>query len=315
MKPATMQLSSREPCIQNGLKHADPDKQPFKYRLAKAFNEMQSAEAGHLMVNFDFKSFHAQTLACEAGDADYLRLAKIDVHSFVTCHFLRNPERNNLLSMSDADLKGFFKELKRDKQFKFVRDFKAKRAILGLGFGMGARKLYQMNLEDFASEGEAKTLMNLILESLFPKLKRYQIEIRGVAAEQKFLQNKYGVLRRFYDVQRWDRKQQKMVGGDQAEAAVAFLPASSAFGHIRDVMHRIRANGWDTRYQLVNSIHDSLVFHCPSTLVDACVAEITEEMSKPSTILVYPKCAPLGLSVETEANIGPNLAEMVEFQN
>ena len=313
LKPATMQLSSRSPNTQNGLKHADPDKQPFKYRLAKAFNGMQAAEDGHLMVNFDLKSFHAQTLACEAGDPDYLRLAKIDVHSFVTCHFTRNPERHNLLAMSNADLKGFFSELKRDRAFKFIRDFKAKRAILGLGFGMGARKLYQMNQEDFASESEAKKLMELILEELFPKLKRYQHAIRLKAAEEKMLINKFGVLRRFFDVTRWDRKSQKWASGDQAEAAVAFLPASSAFGHVRDIMHTLHDNGWDDRYQCVNTIHDSLVFHCPRPLVEECVANVRGLMELPSKVLIY-SVAPNGLDVEAEASVGPDLANMEEFQ-
>jgi len=185
--------------------------------------------------------------------------------------------------------------------------------ILGLGFGMGARKLYQMNLEEFASEAEAKKLMELILIGLFPKLKKYQNEIRAKAAEQGYLQNRYGTLRRFYDCQRWDRKQQKFVSGDQAEAAVAYLPASSAFGHMRDVMHRIREKGWDERYQLVNTIHDSLVFHCPEELVEECVVSVGAEMEKPSTVLIYPKCAPSGLSVEVEASVGSDLAHMEEY--
>jgi DNA polymerase I-like protein with 3'-5' exonuclease and polymerase domains len=312
MKPATLQLSSREPNVQNGIKHGKNENQ---LRLAKAFAAMQCAESGHLMVNFDFKSFHAQTLACEAGDPDYLRLAKIDVHSFVTCHFVKYPKRDELWGMSDAALRELFKELKQDEGFKFIRDFKAKRAILGLGLGMGARKLYQMNLEDFANEAEAKKLMELILIGLFPKLKKYQNEIRAKAAEQGYLQNKYGTLRRFYDCQRWDRKQQKFVSGDQAEAAVAYLPASSAFGHMRDVMHRIREKGWDERYQLVNTIHDSLVFHCPKELVEECVESVGAEMEKPSTVLIYPKCAPGGLSVEVEAMVGRDLAHMEEYHN
>ncbi len=312
MKPATLQLSSREPNVQNGLKHGKNENQK---RLAKAFAAMQAAEPGHMMVNFDFKSFHAQTTACEAGLPDYLRLAKIDIHSFVTCHYLRLPERVGLIDRPDEEMKEIFKRLKKDETFKFTRDFKAKRTILGIQFAMFWRKLYQLNSEDFENEKEAKQLWELIMEQLFPGLKVWQNKMRAKAAEDKFLQNKFGTLRRFYDVQRWDRKQQKMVGGDQAEAAVAFLPASNAFGHIRDVMHRIRDRGWDTRYQLVNSIHDSLVFHVPVALVGECCDNITTEMSKPSEVLIYPKCAPLGLSVEAEASVGPDLAHMEEINS
>lgn len=309
-KPATWQTSSRAPNIQNGLKHG---KSPFQKQLANSFNAMQRSEPGHVMVNVDAKSFHAQTTACEAGLADYLRLAKIDIHSFVTCHYIKHPERHNLLALPDAELMGFFKQQKKDPAFKEIRDVKAKRTILGIQFAMFWRKLYQLNPEDFNGESEARKLWELIMVDLFPGLGVWQREVRRKAAEDGFLQNRYGAIRRFYDIERWDRKQQKMVSGEQAEAAVAFLPASSAFGYMRDVMLKLRDMGWDERYQLVNSIHDSLVFHCPVLLVDECCSLVTSEISKPSEILRYPIC-PDGLSVEAEASYGPDLANMTEWR-
>ena len=310
-RPATWQTSSRMPNIQNGLKHG---KTPFQKTLAKAFNRMQAAEDGHLMVNFDFKSFHAQTTALEAGLPDYLRLAKIDIHSFVTCNYLKLPERVGLISRSDEEMKDLFKFLKKDEKFKFTRDYKAKRTILGIQFAMGANKLYQLNPDDFDSLSEAKAIHSLIMEELFPGLKTFQNAMRQRAHEDKKLVNKYGAIRWFYDTLRWDRNKQKWAPGDQAEAAVAFLPASHAFGHVRDVMLEMREQGWDERYQCVNTIHDSLVFHCPKSLVDECVHNIRELMEKPSSVLVYAKTAPNGLSVEAEAAVGRNLAEMEEVK-
>lgn len=309
---ATLQTSSKAPNVQNGLKHAP--KGSIKEKLRDAFSAMQQAEPGHLMVNFDLKSFHAQTTACEFGLPDYLRLAKIDIHSFVTCHYLKLPERHGLLERPDQEMRDLFKQLKKDDRFKYTRDYKAKRTILGIQFAMFWRKLYQLNPDDFENEREARALWELIMVDLFPGLKKGQERMKELATEQKFLQNKYGAIRRFYDVQRWDRKQQKFVGGDQAEAAVAFLPASSAFGHVRDILHRIRAHGWDDRFQLVNSIHDSLVFHCPERDVDECVALVQAEMEKPSSVLIYPGVAPNGLDVEAEASVGESLAEMKEYR-
>lgn len=306
-KPATLQTSSKAPNIQNGLKHAPHGS--LKERMARGFAAMQQAEDGHLMMNFDMKSFHAQTTACEAGLADYLRLAKIDIHSFVTCHYLRLPERIGLYERPDEEMREIFKQLKKDSHFKFVRDYKAKRTILGIQFAMWYRKLYQLNPEDFDGEREAKALWELIMLQLFPGLRVWQDRVREEAHEQGLLRNKFGAIRRFYDVKHWDRKSQRMVNGDEAEAAVAFLPASSAFGHMRDVMLRIREQRWDERYQLVNSIHDSLVFHCPIELVDECRVNITAEMQRPSDVLRYSIC-PDGLSVEAEASVGESMAEM-----
>lgn len=317
-RPATWQTSSKSPNAQNGLKRGKTDSQKVR---VKAFNKMQKAEEGHLLLNFDAKSFHAQTTACEAGLPDYLRLAKIDIHSFNACHFIKHPERNNLLKFSDGDLKGLFKELKGDKviwtngmTFKEIRDGKTKSAGLGIGFGMRGRKLYKTYTEDFASIAEAEAIWNLIMRELFPGLLKWQEEVKRRAAEDRFLLSKFGAIRRFFDVERWDRRSQKMMGGDQAEAAIAFLPAANAFGDIRDMLITLDDMGALDKFQLCNSVHDSIQFHCPIGLVEECVATVMPVMEAPNKTLIY-SIAPGGLDVEAEASVGPNLAEMVEYKN
>ena len=321
--PATWQMASKSPNVQNGLKHAPHNS--LKEVIALGFNRMQHARPGHMMMNFDFKSFHAQTTACEAGLGDYLRLAKIDIHSFVACHYLRLPERVGLLERPDEEMAAIFKRLKKDQHFKYIRDFKAKRTILGIQFAMFWRKLYQLNPEDFEGEKEARKLWELIMVDLFPGLGKWQQSVKNLVGGEYdrggnlitpgtgFLENKFGAVRRFYDVHRWSHAYQKVVGGDDAEAAVAFLPASSAFGHVRDVLLSIRSEGLDERYQLVNSIHDSLVFHCPNDYVAECATRITGYMSAPSTTLIYPICLG-GLSVEAECSVGVDLASMGEWK-
>jgi hypothetical protein len=178
---------------------------------------------------------------------------------------------------------------------------------------MGPKKLFMLNPDDFDSEKEARVIHELIMKELFPGLAVWQEAVKKEAQEKKFLLNKYGAIRRFHDVVRYDRNRGKWVGGDQAESAVAFLPASSAFGYMRAAMSRIREKGWDEKYQLVNSIHDSLVLHCPKPLMEECIHNLTEEISKPSEVLVYP-IVPNGLSVEAEASFGPDLANMEEWK-
>jgi hypothetical protein len=302
---ATWQTSSRSPNVQNGLKHG---KSPFQKSLATSFNAMQRAFAGRVLINFDFKSFHALTTAHDFNIPDYARLARIDIHSFVTCYFLRRPERESLWAMDDAAMAEHFKELKRDENFKFTRDYKAKRAILGIQFGMGYRKLFQLNRDDFDSETEARLVWEMVY-SLFPRLRKAQDDIRTKAADDKRLVNKFGAIRHFFDVQHWDRKLQKIVAGEQAEQAVAFLPASHAFGRVREVLLELRARGWDERYGLCNSIHDSFLFHCPVELREECIQNVQAEMSKPSPVLIYPEMAPGGLWVEADAACGDSLAE------
>ena len=306
---AIWQLASKAPNTQNGLKHADPEKHPLKFQLAKAFNGMQRARPGYVLINFDWKSFFPITMSHDFNMPRYCRLARLDIHSFVTCYFLQLPERLGLWERDDQDMLQLFKALKKNERFKFTRDFKSKRVILGMGNGLFYRKMYQVHREDFENETEAKNLYETVIR-LFPELKVGQEEVKKKAAEEGRLVNKFGAIRHFYDVQRWDRKQQKMVGGEQAEQAIAFLPASHAFGHARDCLLRLEEKGLNERFGLCNTIHDSLLFHCKLELKDECIQLVKEEMERPSTILVYPGMAPDGLWCAVEAASGDSLAEV-----
>lgn len=301
---ATWQTSSRSPNVQNGLKHG---KTQFQKELASGFNSMQRAQDGRLLINFDFKSFHALTTAHDFNIPSYARLARIDIHSFLTCHYLKLPERIGLYERDDSDMKALFKFLRKGELFEFTRNYKGKRTILAIQFGMWYRKLFQLNREDFEGEWEAKLLWEMVY-GLWPELRVGQTAVKAKAAEDKRLVNQYGAIRHFFDVQRWDRKLQKMVSGEQAEQAVAFLPASHAFGHFRDVLLRIRANGWDEKYGLCNQIHDSMVFHCDLDLREECIQNVKAEMERPSTILNYPEMGG-AFQVDAEAAWGDSLAE------
>src|SRR5262249_34676692 len=87
--PSTGQLSSRRPNVQNAPKHKGH---------ADLFRSMVVAPDGFVFLEFDFKSFHAQTLAFEANDPDYLRLAKLDIHSYLTAHLQHEPNAGRCLS-------------------------------------------------------------------------------------------------------------------------------------------------------------------------------------------------------------------------
>lgn len=297
--PATGQLSSRRPNIQNAPKHDDPEFGGY----AKVFRKMIRASEGKVIMEFDFKSFHAQTLAFEAEDPNYLRLAKLDIHSYLAAHFIHEPKAKYIIEASDAELKDYLKWIK--KNHTFVRDFKAKRAILGYGFGMQYKKLYDMNKESFADQKEAKRLLKL-LDDLFPRAKAWRDEIRQRAHQQGYLISRHGYIRHFWEVYRWRGGEWK--SGDDSEAAIAFLPANDAFGEMRDRMLWTSEKGLDERYGLCNNVHDSLVFECPTPLVEEALVLIKGIMQTPSKVLVNSVC-PNGLSVGVDVKIGPSWGE------
>ena len=301
--PATGQLSSRNPNIQNVIKHFKNEREE---RLVRQFRRCITAQPGHRLVEFDWRSFHACTLALEANDPDYLRAARHDIHSLVAGEILKFHSAPRLLEMSDDELDERLRYFKSDPERKRIRDKKAKPSILGIGFGLGARKLFQMNRESFDGENDAKRVLSL-LHDLFPRVFAWQDEICQLAHRQTYLISRYKFIRWFFDVFHWDAKRRKMTSGDDHEAAIAFLPANSAFGHVRDVMLALEREGWNERAKLVNSVHDSLLFHMPDLVFDDAVPAIRQAMSAPNPVLD-------GLFVDVDVSVGRSWGNMEELK-
>ena len=131
---------------------------------------------------------------------------------------------------------------------------------------------------------------------------------------RRFSSLRFGHIRRFYEVFVWDSKSGGWKNGDQAEEAVAFLPANIAFGNIRETMKDLRRRGLDEKYQLVNHIHDSFVW-CPKReLLDGFMEEVVPVLRAPSKVLKHPVLAPSGLTVDVEVCAGDNWSAMVEVK-
>jgi len=111
---------------------------------------------------------------------------------------------------------------------------------------------------------------------------------------------------------RWDSRKGDYVPGDQAEEAVAFLPANHAHGHLREVMKSLAAAGLDSRYGMFDQIHDALLF-CPDEAhAIACVEDVSRMMTAPSLVLRHPTLAPNGLWCGVDISAGRNWSEMRE---
>lgn len=379
----TGQLSSVDPNIQNAPKHSD---------LAKEFRAAIRAKEGRVLVEIDKKSFHAQTLAFEAKDLAYARLAAIDVHSFMTAHRLKFPEAKDLLKWSDKDMLGWFKEKKKDEKtlykseavpnypdgltFQQVRDYKSKRVILGIGFCQGALSIFEQNPEGYKNKAEVQTFLDLFGE-IFDRVKLFQHDITQEAHNKTNLVSRWGYIRRFYDVfqwvpNKWNQKTGNMGDwghGDDFEAAVAFLPANDAFGMFKEEMLRlagyrlpqsvmkatfdevwtaIKRGAFDTeaeravamnevetykkvlrldwkqdedlleKYNFINQIHDSLIFHPFKSQVDELFSEVMPIMRQPCPTLYWDGMETKGVSawtkdglvVDAEAQVGEDWAHM-----
>ena len=171
---------------------------------------------------------------------------------------------------------------------------------------MGVNKLYDMNREYFDSLAQAKRLKDM-LRGLFPKVFQWQDQIKEQAHRQGYLIYDFGAIRWFYEVQAPDGRG-GWKPGDQAEEAVAFLPASLAFGDMRELMKEVTRRGLDEKWEQVNTVHDSLVYMVePSRLEEHC-REMHPVLTAPSRVLVDPELAPGGLVIDVEASAGESWA-------
>jgi len=302
-KPATGQLSSISPNVQNASAGKCEDQK--KKELAKRFRTVIQAPPGFKLVELDYHSFHGMTMGYMARDKDYMRLAKLDMHSFLTSYIVKEPIQFSLPIEEICSRLAYIK-----KKYPAIRQ-KAKVVGLGTQFGMGANSLFKQNEEFFSSKSEAQAIITM-LDRLFPKVAKYKQEVVKLAHKQKYLLSPFGYIRWFWQALKYDPLRKCLVHGEQAEQAMAFLPANIAFGHKKEAMLTLAALGLDEKYGLVNEVHDSLLFCCPEGLVSECCQTVQEIMEAPSKILIDPEVAPNGLSVNVDVMVGDNWAGMKE---
>ena len=317
---ATLQLSSRKPNVQNIPKGKNP-KDKVGMMLGRLLRKTVKAKPGHLIVEFDYGGCHLVTMGLEAEDPQYIRLARIDGHSFLAAHMARvelgdkiPPELADLddwLSYDDATLAAKLAWVK--KNFKGLRNDKAKPALLGNQLGLGSRKLYALNDDSFKNEAEAKQVQ-AILAKLFPKIGAYQARTRALAQRQGYLISPYGSIRRFFEVERFDPKTRGLVPGLDAEKAGAFFVQVNAQGKLREAMIELEEQGWNERCNLINQVHDSLVYEMPIELLEEAVPAIAAIMEKPASRLKHPTICPEGLVLQCEASIGVDWSSIEEVK-
>lgn len=318
--PASQQLATRNPNIQNVIKHTKSEAFRFKreIELGKAFRRMIVPSPGRKIMEFDKSAFHVVMLGREAQSVNYIRIAKADMHSFFASHLLaRGGKPVRAIDPSDDinEIKEQCKWIK--KNYKGVRDTKAKPTVLGVGLGLGGHKLWFMNRENISNQGEAKGLLAMFFE-LFPEIKAFQNAVRLEAYNKHCLMSAFGATRSFYDVYQ-KRKDPatgkwKLVPGADSEKAIAFKVQANAFGMMRQEMMRLERINANARFKLINTVHDSLVYEPNESDIELCYRTVTKVMNSPCKALADSVVCPDGLVVEVDCQIGDNWADLGGFR-
>lgn len=256
-----------------------------------------------------------------AKDLDYMRLARLDIHSFLASYMKGFPVN---LELDDFRLKDYLRQVRLE--FPEVRDRNAKQAILGWQLGMEGRTLYNNNRDIYPKQKDAIAAIQLI-DDLFPVCVQYRKDKMMEAHKQGYLLSAYGYLRWFSDVyvtcstchyhNRAKCPKCKGLGltiGEEAKAAISHDTQSNSHGHMKDAMLELHRQGLDEEGRLVNQVHDDLQFDMPEGKIDELAPRIKAIMEFNNPRLVDEVSAPEGLSVKVDVEIGKNLADMEDLK-
>lgn len=292
---------------------------------------------GFLSHNCDYAGYHALMTGYFAGSKKFMRLSVMGAHDYLAAYMLRRQiermkptelatdlwqetishisDLDSWLDYDDATLRAKLKWIK--KNHDHLRNKKAKPTVHGVNFGLGAKKMYEMNKDSFSSIKEAQEIKDLFF-MLFPEIKMYQEMIVAEADKSgpqgKRLVTPYGFVRRFWEAQVWHPGKREMVNGEDAEKAIAFLPACTAFSIKKEAMLRLEEIGANEEYCFFNEVHDSMNYEPREQDLDEALKVIYREMTRPVMRLQHPILAPEGLICDVEVSYGPSWKEQTTVE-
>lgn len=284
--PSTWRKSSRAVNLQNIPKRND---------LAKDFRKTLVASPGCVLVEADSAAIEAVLVGYAAGDPDYIRLAKLGIHDFLTSHMIHQPAS---VEWSDDKLAEYLRQMK--KEHKVEREA-AKRVIHGSNYGLSPYGMHDEYQEYFPKVRDAEQLQSLYF-TLFPSIRKWHASTLQRAHKEGFLDNHFGYRHYFWHALKWDGESQGYVYGDDAKRAIAFVPQSDASAIQTEYVLKLNADP-EVRDYLRLIIHDSCVMEVPQERVDQVCQRVYDVFTAP-----IPQLG--GLSIGAEVQVGPSLGAM-----
>lgn len=304
--PSTLRLACQNPNMQNIPRAGGVDD------LRTLARNLIVAAPNSSLLELDFAAIEAVLVGYFAASADYIRLAKLGIHAFLASHVLGRPAD---LSWSDADLKAYFKEIKKSKDPHVNAIYNSSKRTTHLsGYGGTPHKMHQSEPEAFPTVKDAEYLQGIYFE-VCPYIKKWHKQTQLQAEKDGFLRNPFAYTHRFNRVFSYVKECGKWVKkpGDDANKCLAFLPQSTAAAIIKEAMLRLYYNRFEEAGQYLRlQVHDSLLSEVPDDRLEEVLAVKKEEMTRPIPQLQLPASYGLGemLTIDVDAKSGKRWGEM-----
>lgn len=304
--PSTLRSSMVSPNLQNLPRGNDSDVQ-------KLVKQMFVAPPGNYFVARDFSGIEAQLVGVEANSRDFLRLAKVDIHSYFTgMNLVRQGKLTKAdepsLKWSDKDLKAYGKEVIKAR-FNADRDI-GKRCIHAGDYRVGAKKLQEEYPQWFPKVKDAAEVLAFFYE-VFPEINQWHERLCKQVDKSAVVVNAFGHTHRFYQVLSWEKRGPEWVWtyGDDAKRLIAFTPQSNAALIGKRALKQCYYNYPDSMARWIRLfIHDELLCECPIGRKDEANSILQFEMEKPIPEIRLPIEWGFGehLVIESEGKMGPS---------
>lgn len=330
--PSTLRFASHSPNLQNLPRANTP--------WGKMVKDIFIAPPGYTFYAADFSGIEAVLVGYFAGLPDYIRLAKLDVHSFYTAHALHlidgrvSTEDLPDLSWDDTQLKACLGEIKR--RFKNQRNSVFKHLIHAANYMQGPsgaqKTLFRLGGINESVKNVTR-LMDIYFE-LFPGIRQWHKDlcdrVDGARRRRKddpsetiddpwtlgvaYAQNPFGYVHRFYHVLEWTKIGSEWISdfGEDANRLIAFLPQSTAAGIIKLAMRTIWEDYPELGDTLRLTIHDELLGEDRIETAEESLTLLMSIMSRPIPELPLDPGWGMGecLSIGVEGKIGRIWSEM-----
>jgi DNA polymerase I-like protein with 3'-5' exonuclease and polymerase domains len=290
--------------------------------LATVIRNLIIPKAGHIFTARDYSGIEAVLVGYEAQASNYIRLAKIDVHSFYTAYALH--ELDGSVSSSDLPDANWPDEklipalaILKDRLIE-PRNSLYKHLVHGANFFQGAKGAQEKILNETGVNHDVSLVQKVmdIYFALFPEIKKWHREEMLRAERDGFTRNAFGYVHRWSSVYEyapdgsggWNKEP-----GPQANQVIAFKPQSNAAGIIKDAMMRLYFNRFEEAGQYLRLlVHDELFLEVPTNDREKIDQVVQEEMERPIPELALPSAWGLGdsLTINTEAKSGSRWGQM-----
>lgn len=334
--PSSLRLCMFDPNLQQ-IPRGNPKDKSDPSNWVK---DMFVAPEGMTFWERDFSGIEAVLVGYFAGARNYVRLAKIDVHSFYTSYALNaldgRVNANDLpdLSWPDTRLASRLSEIK--KEFSYDRNSLYKHLVHGANYLQSPRGARDHIFKNTSVAFDLKLVTKVmgIYFELFPEIRAWHKNLcnhvdgtkrRSVDPDGHepidpwtlgvcYARNPFGYTHRFYNVLDWEKVGHEWVSsfGEDAKRLVSFLPQSTAAAIIKQAAKRIFYDHFATGATLRLLIHDSILGECLERDVEECLRVSGNVMSAPIRELPMDPLWGMGefLTIGTEAKVGKSWGSM-----